>query len=106
MNFKYFASLFPILTFRRNVLYSPDLIFLLISCSAHQKTNFMNPEFQFPQFRVFQSVFIFLSKELYWHFWVYFDNNLKLLPGKNTQKVNKQKICCKNLGFVIDSSMS
>ena len=31
------------------------------------------------------------NNELYWHFWVYFDINLKLLSGKNTQKVNKQK---------------
>ena len=31
---------------------------------------------------------------LYWHFWVYFDINLKLLSGKNTQKVNKQNIGC------------
>ena len=40
----------------------------------------------------------FLRKELYWHFRVYCGNNLKLLPGKNTQKVNKQK---KSLGFGI-----
>ena len=26
-----------------------------ISCSAHQTPNFMNPEFQFPQFKVFFS---------------------------------------------------
>ena len=32
----------------------------LLSCSAHQITNFTNPEFQFPQFKVLQSVFIFL----------------------------------------------
>ena len=31
----------------------------LLSCSAHQTTNFTNPEFQFPQFKVLQSVFIF-----------------------------------------------
>ena len=29
---------------------------------------------------------------LYWHFGVYFDINLKLLSGKNTQKVNIQII--------------
>ena len=34
----------------------------------------------------------FSYSELYWHFWVYFDINLKLLSGKNTQKVNKQNI--------------
>ena len=68
-----------------------------LSRSAHQIPNFKNPKFQFPQFKVLQSVFIFcVCKELYWHFWVYCDNNLKLLPGKNTQKVNKQKIRCKN----------
>ena len=32
---------------------------------------------------------------------MYCDINLKLLPSKNTQKVNKQKIRCKNLGFAI-----
>ena len=31
-----------------------------ISRSAHRTTNFMNPEFQFPQFKVLQSIFIFL----------------------------------------------
>ena len=31
-----------------------------ISRSAHRTTNFMNPESQFPQFKVLQSVFIFL----------------------------------------------
>ena len=31
----------------------------LISRSAHQAPNFTNPEFQFPQFKVLQSVFIF-----------------------------------------------
>ena len=53
----------------------------------------MNPEFQFPQFKVLQSVFFSLQyNELYWHFWVYFDINLKLFSGKYTQKVNKQNI--------------
>ena len=57
-----------------------------LSRSAHQTPNFTNPKFQFPQFKVLQ------SDELYWHFWVYFDINLKLLSGKNTQKVKKQNI--------------
>ena len=30
----------------------------------------------------------------------------KSLPGKNTQKVNKQKIGCKNSGFVLVVRMS
>ena len=59
-----------------------------ISGSAHQKPNFTNLKFQYP------------------HFWVYFDINLKLLSGKNTQKVNQQKNRCKNLGFIIGCSMS
>ena len=37
---------------------------------------------------------------------MYFDLNSKLLPGKSTQKVNKQKIHCKNLGFVLVVRMS
>ena len=78
----------------------------IISRSAHRTTNFTNPEFQFPQSKVLQSVFIFLYKELYWHFRAYCDVNLKLLPCKNTQKVNKQKIRCKNSGFVLVVRMS
>ena len=37
---------------------------------------------------------------------MYFNLNSKLLPGKSTQKVNKQKIRCKNLGFVLVVRMS
>ena len=62
---------------------------ICISRSAHQTPNNMNPKFQFPQFKVLQSV---LYDQLYWHFWVYFDINLKILSGKNTQIVNKQNI--------------
>ena len=68
---------------------------LLLSRSAHQTPNFTNPEFQFPQFKVLHAKCFFLfsvTSYLYWHFWVYFDINLKLLSGKNTQKLNKQKI--------------
>ena len=32
----------------------------ILSRSAHQTTNFMNPQFQFSQFEVLQSVFFFL----------------------------------------------
>ena len=40
-----------------------------ISRSAHRTTNFTNPEFQFPQFKVLQSVFfVCVLCELYWHF--------------------------------------
>ena len=31
-------------------------------------------------------------KQLYWHLLVYFNLNRKLLPGKNTQKINKPKL--------------
>ena len=68
------------------------LIKYLVSPSAHQTPNFTNPEFQFPQFKMLQSVFSFYYSKLYWHFWVHFDINLGLLSGKNTQKVNKQNI--------------
>ena len=44
---------------------------------AHRTPNFMNPEFQLSQFKVLQT---------YWHFWVYFDNNLELLSGKTLKK--------------------
>ena len=37
-------------------------------------------------------IFQIPNYELYWHFWVYFDNNLKIIAGENTQKVSKQKI--------------
>ena len=33
----------------------------VISSSAHQTPNFTNPEFQFPQFKVLQSVFFLLN---------------------------------------------
>ena len=54
--------------------------------------------FNFSNLRCCKVFLSFLRKELYWHFRVYCGNNLKLLPGKNTQKVNKQK---KSLGFGI-----
>ena len=73
---------------------------------SSSSSQFTNPEFQLSKFKVLQSVFIFLIKELYWHFWVHCDINLKLLSGKNTQKVNQQKNRYKNLGFVIGCSMS
>ena len=37
---------------------------------------------------------------------MYFDLNSKLLPGKSTQKVNKQKNHCKNSGFILVVGMS
>ena len=37
---------------------------------------------------------------------MYFNLNSKLLPGKYIQKVNKQKIRCKNLEFVLVVRMS
>ena len=70
-----------------------------LSCSAHQTPNFKNPEFQFPQFQVLPSVFFFFQyNKLYWHFWVHFDINLKLLSGKNTGKVNKQIFEIRKIG--------
>ena len=51
------------------------------------------PNFNFPNLvRCCKVFFSFWYNELYWHFWVYFDIDLKLLSGKNTQKVNKQNI--------------
>ena len=67
----------------------------IISFSS-SNTQFINPEFQFPQFRVLQWFFFsFWNKELYWHFWVYIDINLK----KNLKKYWKRKQT-KYLGFV------
>ena len=45
------------------VLQRPEVSFL--SRSAHRTTNFTNSEFQFPQFKVLQSVFIFLCVKSY-----------------------------------------
>ena len=56
-----------------------------------RKPNFPNPEFKFPQSKALQNVKFFLYYELYWHFWLYFDTNLKLFSRQNTQKVDKQK---------------
>ena len=61
-----------------------NLTILSLSSSNNQ---FYESQIQFPQFKVLQSVFL-----LYWNFWWYFDINLKLSSGKNTQKVNKQNI--------------
>ena len=61
--------------FRVNQNYFKTLVF----CSAHQAPSFTNPELQFPQFKVLQSGFIFLCKELYWHFLMYFGLSSKLL---------------------------
>ena len=70
-------------------------------------TNFKKHECQCPQFKVLQSVFcLFYMNSYIGIFLVYFDLNWELLPCKNTQKVNKQKIRCKNLGFVLVIRMS
>ena len=61
------------------------MLLLFISRSPHGTTNFTNPKFQFSQFKVLQSVFIFLCKELYWHFLVYFGLSLKLLSCQYLQ---------------------
>ena len=42
--------------------------------------------FNFSNLRCCKVFLSFLRKELYWHFRVYCGNNLKLLPGKNTQQ--------------------
>ena len=50
---------------------------------------------------------VFLSfwyKELHWHFLVYCDINLNLLPCNNTQKVNKQKKSLQIFGIRIGCS--
>ena len=48
----------------------------------------------------------FECQQLYWHFLMYFNLNSKLLPGKDIQKVKKQKIRCKNSEFVLVVRMS
>ena len=83
-----------------NDCHNSDKIRNIIS-SAHRATNFTNHEFQFPQFKISQNIFILYYKEWCWHFWVYCDANLKRLPCKNTQNINKQKSRCKNWGFVL-----
>ena len=67
-------------------------LFKQISRSDQQTPNSRNPECQYPQFKVLQSGFFFLIYQVILALWVYFDINLKLLSGKNTQKINKQKI--------------
>ena len=44
--------------------------------------------------------------QLYWHFLVRFHLNRNLYLVKKTQKVNKQKICCKNSRFALVLRMS
>ena len=47
------------------LIWSPPVLGLRnsdrLSCSAQGTTNFTNPEFRFPQFKVLQSVFILLT---------------------------------------------
>ena len=54
-------------------------IFISFSSS---NTQFYKSKFQFPKSQALKSVFSFLYNELYWHFWVYFDINLKLYLEK------------------------
>ena len=51
-------------------------------------------------------LFSFLNIMLHWHFWVHCDINLKLLPGENTEKVNKQNIHFKYSGLVLAVQIS
>ena len=44
------------------------------------------PNFNFPNLRCCKVVLSYQYNELYWHFWVYFDINLKLLLGKVLKK--------------------
>ena len=43
-----------------NLRIFPQNSSLLLFCSAHRTLNFTNPQFQFPQLKVLQSVFFFL----------------------------------------------
>ena len=72
-----------------------------ISRSAHRTTNFTYPKFQFPEFKMLSSGFIFSYIKLYWHVWVYYNINSKFLHSENTEKVDKLNIRCKYLGFVL-----
>ena len=59
----------------------------IISRSAHRTPNFTNPEFQFLQFKVLQSVFLFLfniTSDI--GILGYFDSNLKLYLEKILNK--------------------
>ena len=71
-----------------------------LSRSAHQTTNYESQIFCLFTFSVFLPDKIVEYQQLYWHFLMYFNLNSKLLPGKYIQKVNKQKICCKNSEFI------
>ena len=55
------------------------------------------PNFNFPNLRCFKVFFSFQYNELYWHFWGYFDINLKLVHI--WKKYSKSKPS-KYLGFV------
>ena len=59
---------------------------------SSSNTQFYESRISISQFKVLQMFFSFVNNNLYIHFWVYFDINLKLLSGKNTQKVKKQNI--------------
>ena len=50
------------------------------------------PNFNFPNLRFCKVFFSFQYNQSYWYFLMYFDINLKILSGKNSQIVNKQNI--------------
>ena len=64
--------------------------YYLVQLIEHPFLQILN--YNFPNLRCCKVVFFlsFSYNKLYWHFWMYFDINSKLLSGKNTQKVNKQ----------------
>ena len=67
-------------------------------------TTNMNPEFlqQIFVYLLFEYFYKFFIFYIYCNFLLYFDLHGILLPCQNTQKVNKQKNCCKNWLFVWD----
>ena len=71
-----------------------DMIDILISRSAHRTTNFTNPELQFPQFKVLQSVFIFSCVKSYIGIFWRIVFLIFMLPIF-TNKVSKQKFVAK-----------
>ena len=77
-----------------------------ISFTSCEQPILRNTNFCLFTFWVFLPGKSFEYQQLYWHFFMYFNLNSKLLPGKYIQKVNKQKIHCKNSEFVLVVHMS
>ena len=78
----------------------------LIQTTPIRISNFCNEFFVYLFFEYFSQGKSLQLRSKYTKKCQYMEQMKKQLPCKNTKKVNKQKICCKNWGFVLVVRMS